>query len=420
MNLPVFIARRYLFAKKTHNVINIISYISVIGIALGAFALVVVLSVTNGFNSFIKSMYTSFDSDIRITVVEGKVFDPTSEAFQEVKTLESIASYSDVLEDNVMISYQPFRKINDSDKIPNPRLAIGRMKGVDDGYTQTSDIETLIDTFYYKGEFKLRFGSVEQAVLGGGLADQLGLERSFMTPLKIWIPKRGKRISVANPAESMLQEFIYPAGVFRADKNIDSKYLFTTIEFARYMLDYTVEVSAIEIRLKKNVNSDKVQQQIQEMLGPSFSVKTRLQQNETLYRVMTSEKFAIYLILIFMAVIISFNIVGSLTMLMVDKKKDVATLQSMGADTGLVKRIFLYEGWFISIVGALIGVTLGVIVCLMQQYFKIISMPSGFLIDAYPVEIQVLDVLVVLAMVVAMGYLIARIPVSYLAKRLKM
>lgn len=420
MNLPVFIARRYLFAKKTHNVINIISYISVVGIALGAFALVVILSVTNGFNAFIKSMYTSFDSDIRITVVEGKVFDPTTEAFRKVRSLESIAGSSEVLEDNVMLSYQPFRRINDSDIIPNPRLAIGRMKGVDDSYTQTSDIATLIDTIYYGGEFVLRFGSVEQAVLGGGLADRIGLERTFMTPLKVWIPKRGKRISTTNPAESMLQEFIYPAGVFRADKNIDSKYLFTTIDFARYMLDYTVEVSAIEIRLKKDANPEKVQQQIQEILGPEFSVKTRLQQNETLYRVMTSEKFAIYLILVFMAVIISFNIVGSLTMLMVDKKKDVATLQSMGADTGLIKRVFLFEGWFIAIVGALTGVVLGVIVCLIQQYFKIISMPSGFLIDAYPVKIEVLDVFVVLAIVIAMGYLIARIPVSYLAKRLKM
>ncbi len=420
MNLPVFIARRYLFAKKTHNVINIISYISVVGIALGAFALVVVLSVTNGFNTFIKSLYTSFDSDIRITVVEGKVFDPTTNAFQKVKSLENVASYSEVLEDNVMISYQPFRKINDSDIIPNPREAIGRIKGVGSNYTQTSDIETLIDTFYYKGGFNLRFGSIEQAVLGGGLADQLGLERTFMTPLKIWIPKRGKRISATNAAESLIQENIFPAGVFRADKNIDSKYLFTTIDFARYLLDYTVEVSSIEIRLKKNVNPDKAQQQIQEIIGPGFSVKTRLQQNDTLYRVMSSEKFAIYLILIFMAIIISFNIVGSLTMLMVDKKKDVATLQSMGADTGLIKRVFLYEGWFISIVGALIGVVLGVIICLVQQYFKIISMPSGFLIDAYPVKIEVLDVFIVLATVVAMGYLIARIPVSYLAKRLKM
>ncbi len=187
MNLPVFIARRYLFAKKTHNVINIISYISVVGIALGAFALVVVLSVTNGFNTFIKSLYTSFDSDIRITAVEGKVFNPNTDALRKVKSLESIVGFSEVLEDNVMISYQPFRKINDSDVIPNPRLAIGRIKGIDSSYLQTSGVKMLLDTFYYDGEFKLRFGSVEQTVVGGGLADQLGLERTFITPLKIWL-----------------------------------------------------------------------------------------------------------------------------------------------------------------------------------------------------------------------------------------
>ena len=391
-----------------------------VGIALGAFALVAVLSVTNGFNTFIKSMYTSFDSDIRITVVEGKVFDPTTEMFRQVKSLEGVAGASEVLEDNVMLSYQPFRRINDSDNIPNPRLALGRMKGVDDSYMQTSDVSSLIDTFYYGGGFNLRFGSVEQAVMGGGLADMLGIEPSFMTPLKVWVPKRGKQVSTTNPAEAMLQEQLFPGGVFRADKNIDSRYLFTTIAFARYMLDYTVEASAVEIRLQAGANPEKVREQIQAILGAEFSVKTRAQQNETLYRVMTSEKFAIYLILIVMATIISFNIVGSLTMLMVDKKKDVATLQSMGADTSLIKRIFLYEGWFISIVGALAGVVLGVVVCLAQQYFKLVSMPSGFLIAAYPVEIQVADVFIVLATVIAMGYLIARIPVSYLAKKLNM
>ena len=418
MNLPVFIAKRYLFAKKTHNVINIISYISVVGIALGAFALVVILSVTNGFNTFIKSLYTSFDSDIRITAVEGKVFDPTSDAFQNIRSLESVISFSEVLEDNVLLSYQPFQRINDSDIIPSPRQTIASMKGVDDSYLQTSDAATLLDTLYYGGEFKLRHGSLEQAVVGRGLAEQLGL-RGDIIPLKVWIPKRGGKISTANPSESLLQEYIYIAGVFNADKNIDSRYFFASIEFARYLLDYTIEASAIELRLKKGENPDKAQQQIQKILGSAFSVKTRFQQNETLYRVMSSEKFAISLILVFMAVIISFNIVGSLTMLMVDKKKDVTTLQSMGADTGLIKRIFLLEGWFISVVGATIGVVIGVIVCLIQQYFGVISMPVGFLITAYPVEIQILDVVLVLAIVVVMGYLIARMPVSYLAKRLK-
>lgn len=419
MNLPVFFAKRYLFAKKTHNVINIISYISVVGIALGAFALVVVLSVTNGFNSFIKSLYTSFDSDIRITAVEGKIFDPTAEAFQKVRNMESVANFSEVLEDNVLLSYQPFDRINEDDEDRAPRIAIGRIKGVDDGYLQTSDAQMLLDTLYYGGEFKLRHGSIEQAVIGRGLAEQLGV-RGDIKPLKVWVPRRGKKISTANPTESMLQAYIYLAGVFNADKNIDSRYFFTTIDFARYLLDYTVEASAIELRLKKGADPDKTQQQIQEFLGSSFSVKTRFQQNEMLYRVMSSEKFAIYLILIFMAVIISFNIVGSLTMLMVDKKKDVTTLQSMGADTGLIKQIFLFEGWFISIVGTAIGIILGVAICLIQQYFGIIKMPSGFLISTYPVEIQLLDVLLVFVTVIAMGYFIAHIPVSYLAKRLKM
>lgn len=360
-------------------------------------------------------MYTSFDSDIRITVVEGKVFDPTTEAFVRVRGLENVVSFSEILEDNVLLSYQPFQRINDSDNIPPPRQAIATMKGVSENYLQTSDIEELVRI----GDFILQDSSIPQTVVGFVLADELGLSLGFITPIEVWVPERGKKISTTNAIEAMRRDYLYPAGLLTADKNIDSKYIFTTIDFARELLDYTNEVSAIELRLKEGANPDKVQKQIQEALGSSYIVKTRLQQNETLYRVMSSEKFAIYIILIFMAVIISFNIVGSLTMLMVDKKKDIATLQSMGADTGLIKRIFLFEGWLISIFGAIIGVCLGVAVCILQQYFKLIPMPSGFLIDAYPVEIQPIDLLVVLIAVIAMGYLIARIPVSYLAKRLK-
>lgn len=413
MNLAAYIAKRYLFAKKTHNVINIISYVSVAGVALGTLALVVVLSVYNGFDDFVKSLYTSFDSDIRITAVEGKTFDSTIPQLQQVRTLDGVVSYSEVLEDNVLLNYEVSRRINDYDEPPKTKQLPAIMKGVDDSYLQTSDIERLL----IAGDFELKKGDIQEAVLGYGIAGSLGVNAGFVTPLQVWAPKRGKKLSLGMNA--LQHDYLFPSGIFSVDKTIDGKYIFTSLDFARDLLGYTDEVSSIELKVSGTANADKLQKEIEQLLGSSFNVKNRYQQNETLYRVMLSEKFVIYLILILIVTIVSFNIIGSLTMLMVDKKKDIVTLQNIGADIGLIKRIFLFEGWLIAIFGAIVGLLLGLFVCWLQIQFQLVSMPSGFLISAYPVKVQLLDVLLVFGLVILMGYLIARIPVAYLSKRLK-
>ncbi|MDR2651745.1 MAG: FtsX-like permease family protein [Prevotellaceae bacterium] len=422
MKFPVFIARRYLFAKKTHNIINVISYISVVGVAIGTLALVVILSVANGYDTLTKKLYSVFSPDLRISAIEGKTFVSDSSMLEKIKNVKGVLEYSQALEENVLVSYKL-----DNDYLSKPATqSIAIMKGIDKNYENVSGItRKRIDSnsehsFIIMGEFNLWYSDVPQAIIGIGIAQTLGVNLNFMAPLEVWIPKRGTKVSMSNPLDGMAFGYVYPAGFFSIEQTFDNNYFFVPLDFAQEILNYTnKEVSAIEIKVDSTANINTVQKEIKAIAGDGFDVKNRYQQNETLYRMLSSEKYAIYVILVFIITLFSFNIIGLISMLIVDKQKDVDTLKILGADNKTVKQIFYYQGCMIAIGGAVAGLILGTILCLMQQYFKIIKLPNMFIIDAYPVEIHVGDIFLILAFVFVVGFAMARLPIWYLSKKMK-
>ncbi|MDR1198047.1 MAG: FtsX-like permease family protein [Prevotellaceae bacterium] len=422
MIFPVFIARRYLFAKKTHNVINVISYISVVGVAIGTLALVVILSIANGYDSLTKKLYSVFSPDIRISATAGKTFVPDSSMLAKIKNVKGVLDYSHVMEENVLISY----RLN-NDYVNRPATqTIAVMKGIDENYENVSGItRKRIDgssehSFVIMGEFNLWYSDVPQAIMGIGVAQTLGVNLNFMTPLEVWIPKRGTKVSISNPLDAMAVDRVYPSGIFSIEQTFDNNYFFVPIDFAQSILNYTnKEVSAIEIKIDSTANVSAVQKEIKAIAGDGFDVKNRYQQNETLYKMLSSEKYAIYAILVFIITLFSFNIIGLISMLIVDKKKDIDTLKILGSDNRTVKQIFYYQGCMIAIGGAIAGLVLGIILCLIQQYFKVIKLPNMFIIDAYPVEIHIGDIFLILAFVFVAGFAMARLPIWYLSKKMK-
>ncbi|MDR1680936.1 MAG: ABC transporter permease, partial [Prevotellaceae bacterium] len=330
--LPFFIARRYLFAKKSHNVINIISMISAAGIMTGTLALVVVVSVYNGFDELVQSMYHTFDADLRITPAAGKVFTPHSAAFDRVRGLPGVVSFAEIVEENVLLEYRGYQDL-------------ATIKGIDSLYAGATDLPQAI----VEGAFEPWHGEVEQAVVGRGIAYKLGVGIHFVDPLLVYAPRRDARLSLLNPEAALASEYIYPSGIFAIEQSFDNAYFFAPIAFARRLFGYTDEVTAIEIRLAPDADAAQIQRQVKKLVGASFAVKNRYEQHETMYRMMKSEKAVIYAILLFILVVISCNVLGSLAMLIIEKKDDVLTLRSMGAADRLINRIFLYEGWMISL-----------------------------------------------------------------------
>lgn len=402
MNFPLFIAKRYLFAKKSHNVINIISIISLFGVTMGVTALVIVLSVFNGFDSIIKKMYSTFDAEIKICPVEGKTFNNNLPEIEKLMQLEGIAVFAEVMEENAVFRY-------------GEKQYIGMIKGVSRNYKAL----TGIDSMMIDGTFDIWKANQPHAILGQGVAYNLNAKISQFDPLIIYVPKRGKSTSLS-PESALTTKGIMLAGVFAIEAEFDSKYVILPIEFARKLLDYTNEVTSIELKAKEGVNIETLQEKVKETLGNKYKVLNRFQQNEVLFRTMKSEKLAIGFILSLILVIASFNIIGSLSMLMIDKRNDVETLRSMGADNELIQKIFMAEGMLISIGGTLIGTVLGLIICWVQTTFELIKIQGSgsFIIDTYPVDIQMLDISLVLIIVIAIGYLAARFPVRIISKRI--
>ncbi|MDR3351064.1 MAG: ABC transporter permease [Prevotellaceae bacterium] len=373
--------------------INIISLISAVGMVIGTMALVVALSVYNGFEDLVKSLYNTFDADLRIAPATGKVFTPQSPAFDAVRRLPGIASFAEVLEENVLLEY---RQLQD----------IATVKGVDSAFLSTTRLpEAMVD-----GAFKPWHGELEQAVIGRAIAYKLGIGIHLIDPLHVYAPKREGRVSLVNMEASLASDYIFPAGIFAIEQSFDNV-VFVPLPFVRRLFGYSGEVSAIEIQLAGNTDAARLQRQIKELLGENFTVKDRYEQHATLHRMMKSEKAAIYAILLFMLAVISCNILGSLAMLIIEKKKDVFVLRSMGADDRLINRIFLLEGWLISVFGVVAGIILGLLVCFAQQWFGIISMPGNFLVADYPVAVRWADVALVAVTVLAIGYAVAWLPV---------
>ncbi len=406
MNLSFYIARRYLFSKKSHNAINIISLVSVCGVAVATLALVCALSVYNGFNDLVSSLFGHFDAELKITPVKGKVFDPETEAMRALEALPMVACYSEVLQDNVLVRY-------------HDRQGVAVLKGVDASYEQL----TQIDSILIDGSFKLADEVVNYANLGIGLAYALGINAGFVTPMEIYAPKRAERVNMANPASSFQLEYAYIGSVFRTDQQLyDDSYLIVPLALARSLFDYEHEVSAIELKLHDSKQIAQAKQEISRLLGEEFKVQDRFEQQEDSFRMMQIEKWMTFLILTFILAIALFNVVGSLSMLMIEKQADVATLRNLGADNRLIRRIFLLEGWMISAFGAGIGIVIGVTLCLLQQTFGFISLgdaAGAFVIDAYPVRIAVGDIVTILCTVLLIGFLAAWYPVRYLAKRFR-
>ena len=401
MNFSFYIARRYLFAKKTQNAINIISGISVFGVAVGTMALIVILSVFNGFDELIKSLYSSFDPEIKITPAEGKVFSPTSSSFETIRNMEGVLHFSEVLEENALLRY-------------GDRQYIATVKGVDEQFVHVTGIDSMI----VDGEFSLMAKNRPYAVVGQGVAYYLGVGLNFLNPINIYIIKRSGNISI-NPERAINKKFIFPSGIFSIEQEHNSKYIIVPLQFARELLHYQDEVTAIEISLDPEADKEYVQQEMRSVLGNDFLVRNRNEQNELFYRIMKSEKWAIFFILTFILIIASFNIVGSLTMLILDKKEDILTLRSLGATNKLIRRIFLMEGWLISVLGAIIGLVFGSLIAWLQAEYGLIKLNSSgsFIIDAYPVVYHFMDVVKIFVTVLLIGLLAAWFPVRYISKK---
>lgn len=393
MNLSFRIAKRYLFAKKSHNVINVISLISAVGIAIGTCALIIVLSIYNGFESIVKGVYQKAEADLVITPNTGKAFNPSDSVFREIRSYPHVSSFYEVVEDNAFLVY-------------GKAQGIVLIKGVDTIYGADSRIQSCM----LKGDFNLYFGDVAQAVVGRTLAQTMRIQPYLLEPLELYFPAKGRDVSMMNPLSSLNKEVLFPIGIISVEQNLDREIMFIPIDVARNLCGYTCEVTSLEINIDSPELVEKARTDFSEMLGEGFSVKDRYRQNETVYKMMSYEKMAIYMILLFIIIIISCNVFGSLTMLILEKKDDIWTLKGMGANDKLVKRIFVQEGWLIIFYGMLAGVVLGIVLCLIQQYFGVIKMPGNFIVTAYPVVIKFTDILITVAGVAAVGFFISAIP----------
>lgn len=407
MNLPFYIARRYLFSKKKHNAINIISAVSVCGVALATLALVCTLSVFNGFQDMVAGFFTAFDPELKITVREGKVFDPHESRVAQIHAMPEIEVWTETLEENAMVQYKE-------------RQTMAVIKGVEDNFEQLTAIDSLL---YGTGKFVLNDSVVDYGILGVELMSELGTGIQFVDPLQVYAPKRNARVNMANPAASFNSDYLFsPGAVFIVNQQkYDARYILTSLGFARRLFDYDTEVSAIEIKLKPGSNIDAVEKKMEEILGERFVVQNRYEQQADVFRIMEIEKFISYLFLTFILAIACFNVIGSLSMLILDKRDDVETLRNLGAGDQLITRIFLFEGRMISVFGASIGIVLGLLLCFLQQKFGLISLGGGngsFVVDAYPVSVHLTDVLLVFVTVIAVGFLSVWYPVKYLSRRL--
>ena len=402
MNLALYIARRYLFSKKSHNAINVISAISVCGVALATLALVCTLSVFNGFHDLISSFFTHFDPDLKIEAVKGKTFTPDSAMLARLQSLSDVDVVSLTLEDNAMAKYQDCQ-------------TMVTIKGVDDNFQALTGIEEVL---YGNPEFKLYDAVADYGILGIQLMYILGTGIQPSDAIEIYAPRKNGRINMSNPLSNFRRELLYsPGTVFNInDSRYSSSYIITSIDYARRLLDYDSEVSAIELRLISDASIARTKQEVQLVVGPSYTVHDRYEQQATTFKVVKMEKFITYLFLCFILMVACFNIISSVSMLILDKQDNATTLRSLGATDSLVARIFIYEGNLIAFLGALVGLVLGVVLCLLQQEFGLISLGSEgqFVVDAYPVRVQITDILLVFASVIVVSALSVWLPIHFL------
>lgn len=406
MNFPFYIARRYLFSKKSHNAINVISGISVCGVALATLALVCTLSVFNGFQDLVSNLFTAFDPELKIVPAIGKVFDGQDKAIAAIRKMPEVALVSESLEDNALVQYQG-------------RQAMAVIKGVEDNFDELTPIDTIL---FGRGELLLHDEVVDYAIPGVQLLATLGTGIRFLDPLEIYAPKRGIKVNMANPSASFTRGNLFSSGLVFAvnQEKYDGSYILTSLKFARQLFQYTTEVSAVNLRMKEGTDVDAFKRKLEKHLGERFRVFNRYEQQADTFRIMKIEKFISYLFLTFILMIACFNVIGSLSMLIIDKRDDVITLRNLGADDRQIVCIFLFEGRLISFIGAVSGIVLGVLLCWLQQTFGLISLGTSgsFIVDAYPVSVHLEDVALIFFTVLAVGFLSVWYPVRYLSRRL--
>ena len=407
MNFPFYIARRYLFSKKSTNAINVISAISVVGVAVATMALVVTLSVFNGFHDMVASFFTSFDPQLKVTPAKGKTVVADDPVLTQIKELPQVDVATECVEDLALAIY-------------NGRQAMVTIKGVDDNFPELTHINEIL---VGDGTFELHAADMHYGILGIRLAELLGTGYRFDTPLSIYAPRREGQLDMADPTEGFVEDELFSPGVLFVVKQskYDKSYIITSLGFARRLFEQQGMVSSLELRLKPGSDFDKVKAQMQRLAGDRFLVQDRFEQQDDTFKIMKIEKFIAYIFLTFILIVACFNIIGSLSMLIIDKKDDVMTLRNLGATDRQITRIFLFEGRLISAIGAVIGIGVGLLLCWLQQTFGIVKLGSSsgaFVVNAYPVSVHPEDVLIIFATVLLVGFLAVWYTVRYFSKRL--
>lgn len=407
MNFPFFIARRYLFSKKSTNAINIISGISVIGVAVATTALVVTLSVFNGFHDLVASLLTAFDPQIEVVPAKGKAAAADDPVLEKIRALPEIDIVTECVEDQALAMF-------------DGRQTMVMIKGVDNNFAGLTHIN---DILYGDGDFTLHAANLQYGIPGIRVADKLGFGSEWSGFMKIYAPKREGQLDMMNPAEGFVEDSLISPGVVFAVKQAryDNEYIITSIDFARNLFGRQGMVSQLEIKLKPGSDINRVKEKMKATAGEKYRILDRMEQQEDTFRIMKIEKFIAYIFLTFILAVACFNIIGSLSMLIIDKKNDVATLRNLGAGDKQITRIFLFEGRMISVIGAVTGIVIGLLLCLLQQRYGLVALgqsSGSFVVDAYPVSVHAEDILVIFVTVTAVGFMSVWYPVRYLAKRL--
>ena len=407
MNFPFYIARRYLFSKKSTHAINVISSISVVGVAVATMALVVTLSVFNGFHDLVASFFTQMDPQLKVTPVKGKTALADDPILTRIRQLPEVEVATECLEEQALAVY-------------GNRQQMVKVKGVEDNFDQLTHIQEILEG---DGSFELHAADMHYGIPGLGVAYQLGLGYTYDHPLKIYAPRREGQLNMTNPTEGFVEDELYSPGVVFCMKQgkYDKNYILTSLAFTRHLFDLEGRLSSLELRLKPGSDFERVKRQMKEIAGDQFYVQDRYEQQNDTFRIMKVEKLIAYVFLTFILVIACFNIIGSLSMLIIDKKEDVVTLRNLGATERQIIHVFLFEGRLISAIGAVIGVLVGLLLCWVQQQYGIVRLGSSegsFVVDAYPVSVHPWDIVLVFFTVLAVGFLSVWYPVRYFSRRL--
>jgi len=407
MNFPFYIARRYLFSKKSTHAINIISAISVVGVAVATMALVVTLSVFNGFHDMVARLFTSFDPQLKITPAVGKTITADDPILTQIKQLPQVEVATEALEDHALVMYRD-------------RQAMVTIKGVDDNFDSLTYIR---DILVGDGEYELHAAEMNYGILGIRLAENIGTGFRFDEPMKVYAARRQGQLDMTDPSDGFVEDELYSPGVLFYVKQgkYDKNYIITSIDFARHLFDQEGNISSLELRLKSGSNFDRTKSEIKKLAGDKFKVSDRYEQQADTFRIMQIEKLIAYVFLTFILMVACFNIISSLSMLIIDKKDDVATLRNLGATDKQITQVFLFEGRIISAIGAVLGIAAGLLLCWLQQEFGLVRLGSqagSFIIEAYPVSVHPWDIVLIFFTVLIVGWIAVWYPVRYLSRRL--